>query len=330
MVNTYERRTRCLGAALDLAQQRRFRKVFRELTPDVVHINQQVAEDGLDLVLAARGCGAAAVSTIHITRSAAKLGARFGKLRDLVTTAILRQANMAHITVAECGRQDLIHRFDLDSQQVRVVPNGVLLAEPSRETRERTRSRWGTRPRQVVIGSVGRLEAQKGPIFALQLIAALRKKGLDIRYVWIGDGALRTGFNETARQLDIAEAVHVDGWRDDVPDCLLGLDIFLMPSQFEGMPLALLEAMGVGLCCCATNVDGIAEAIEHRRSGFLCAPGDLDAWSAQLELLVSDQDTREAVGRQARDHTRMRFGIETMAAETSEVYQDVLRAHRGN
>ena len=130
-LNTYRRPTRSLGAALDFGQQRRFSRTFREFRPDVVHINQQVAEDGLDLVLAARNSGIPFLSTIHIAHSAEELGARFGKLRDLVTTKVLRRVNAVHITVAERARNDLITRFGfLSPHQVRVVLNGVFFHGP--------------------------------------------------------------------------------------------------------------------------------------------------------------------------------------------------------
>src|SRR5215475_3148201 len=89
--NTYRRPTRSLGATLDVAQQRRFRSMFRELSPDIVHINQQVPEDGLDLLLAAYSSGIPFLSTIHIAQSAKSLNARLGRLRDLVTSAVLRR-----------------------------------------------------------------------------------------------------------------------------------------------------------------------------------------------------------------------------------------------
>ena len=326
MANTYQRRTRCLGAALDFEQHRRFSRKFRELAPDVVHINQQVAEDGLDLILAASEFGVPVLSTIHITRSAEGLGARFGRLRDLVTTKVLRRVNMVHITVAECGKKDLLGRFDfLGPQQVRVVPNGAFFTDADSAIRDRTRRRWGVGAGDVVIGSVGRLDAQKEPTFALKIISNLRQKGLPVHYVWIGDGGMRSIFQEETGRLGITNSVTLDGWRDDVSDCLQGLDIFVMPSKFEGMPLALLEAMGAGLCCCASDVDGIAETIEDGLDGYLCPPGDLQGWCRKLGALIADPESRMVVGVRARDLARRRFSVETMATETAKIYQDVIR-----
>jgi glycosyltransferase involved in cell wall biosynthesis len=323
--NTYRRPTRSLGAAFDFAQHRRIGHMFRELAPDVVHVNQQVAEDGLDLLLAAHGCGLPFLSTVHIVQSATSLDARFGRVRDLVTSTVFRRANAVHITVAERARGDLLARFGfLAAHQVKVVLNGVFFAE-THDARERTRARWGAAVEDVVIGSVGRLEAQKGPDVALQVIAALAGEGLPVRYVWIGDGPMRAPFLQQAQRLGIAGRINVDGWRDDIADCLQGLDVFIMPSRFEGMPLALLEAMGAGLCCFASEVDGIGEAIQHGVTGHLCAPGNIAKWCEQIAAVVADSVSRAEVGRRARDFARARFSIDGMAAATVAIYQDVLR-----
>jgi glycosyltransferase involved in cell wall biosynthesis len=112
-----------------------------------------------------------------------------------------------------------------------------------------------------------------------------------------------------------------------VSSCLQGLDVLVMPSNFEGMPLALLEAMAAGICCCASDVDGMAEAIDHGLTGYLCAPGNLNIWCRQLEALIGDPRLRAAVGSRARDVACRRFGVENMAKNTVSVYEDVVRSY---
>jgi len=326
--NTYRRPTRCLGAALDFAQHRRISRIFHQLSPDIVHINQQVAEDGLDLLLAARSSSIPFLSTIHITHSASFLKARLGRLRDIVTRAVVRRVNTTHIIVAERAQHDFIARFGfLDTHQVKVVLNGVSLSQAD-DARGRTRARWGVTPDETVIGSVGRLEAQKAPDIALEIIAGLVSKRLPIRYIWIGDGPQRTAFQRQAHALGIASYVHLDGWRDDVTSCLQGLDIFLMPSRFEGMPLALLEAMGAGLCCCVSDVGGMGEAIHHGLNGFLCAPSDVPKWCEEIEAIAVNPTLRVEVGHRARDFAHKHFSVDSMASSTIAVYRDVIRSYQ--
>jgi glycosyltransferase involved in cell wall biosynthesis len=313
---------------VDFAQHWRISQMFQEFSPDVVHINQQVAEDGLDLLLAARQSGIPFLSTIHIGHSANSLNARFGRLRDFTTSAVFKRARTTHITVAEQARRDLIARFHfIDTNKIKVVPNGVFFPQAD-NARARTRARWGVAPEEIIIGSVGRLEAQKAPDVALEIIAGLTRKGLPVRYIWIGDGPMRIAFRQQAQSLGIASYVKLEGWRDDVASCLQALDIFLMPSRFEGMALALLEAMAAGLCCCVSDVDGLKEAIQHGLTGYICPPGNLGRWHEQIEAVITNPACRVDVGHRAREFAHKQFSIDRMATSTIGIYHDVVRSHQ--
>jgi len=325
-LHTYDRPTRCLGAVMDWRQQRYCAALFQTILPDVIHINQQVAEDGLDLMLAAQRSGLPFLSTIHIVHSANLLGARFGRTRDLITDKVLRKVNGTYVAVAKRGRQDLLTRFAfLSPSQVAVVLNGVLFP-PTHYATDAARKRRQMNPADTVIGSVGRLETQKAPSFALRVVASLVRQGLPIKYVWIGDGPLRREFEAEARHLGVVDRVSLTGWRDDVSACLQKLDVLLMPSNFEGLPLALLEAMGAGLCCCVSDVDGMAEVIEHGKTGFLCRTGDVQAWRQQIESLVINPALRAEISNGARDFARARFTADRMASDTLKVYESVIQA----
>src|SRR5262249_8254266 len=130
------------------------------------------------------------------------------------------------------------------------------------------------------------------------------------------------------QNLGIGPSVTLDGWRHDIASCLQGLDVFMMPSRFEGMSLALLEAMAAGLCCCVSDVDGMGEAIQHGVNGYLCAPGNVARWCKQIETVVADPARRAEVGHRARTVAHGCFSIDSMASRTGEVYQDVMRSHQ--
>ena len=324
ITNTYNRPIRSLGAVIDAGQQRRLRRVFQENRPDVLHLNQQVAEDGLDLLLAARKARLPFLSTIYITQSARELEARLGRTRDRLTAEVLRRVNSTHITVSKHARGKLIERFNfLKPQQVPVVTNGVRFDEPNSDLRDSIRAQWGVGPGEILLGSVGRLVAQKSPVFALDVVAALIGRGLKVRYVWIGDGVLREKFLSQAHHLGIAGRVRLEGWREDAGNCFKALDLLVMPSIFEGMPLALLEAMAAGLCCCVSQIDGMAEVIEDGVTGVLCPPSDFKSWCGQLATLIREPNLRVAIGNNARADARQRFGLESMARNTIGVYEYV-------
>ncbi|SEQ78544.1 Glycosyltransferase involved in cell wall bisynthesis [Loktanella sp. DSM 29012] len=316
---TYDRPTRALGAWADLRQRRRLTGLFATLDVDVLHINQQVAEDALDLVLAAAASGKPWLSTIHVGHAARDLGARLGGLRDRVTAHVLGRLRGHHIAVSTATCQQLTAR--LGPVTLHPVPNGVAVPDPDALTRARAQARadWGVDDDTIVLGTVGRIAAQKAPLALVDHTAATGQTGVQL--VWIGDGDLRDSL--TARAAKASLPLHVDGWRDDAALRLAGLDIFVLPSLFEGLPLALLEAMHAGLPIAASRADGIAEALTHPVTGLMCDSDD--DWRDALQRLITDQALRLRLGAAARAAAEDRFSAAAMARATADLYAQVQR-----
>jgi glycosyltransferase involved in cell wall biosynthesis len=320
-VSTYDRRTRLFGALFDRRQQALVSRVLQERGADIAHINQQVAEDGCDLVLAAKRSGLPWVSTVHVSRSAADLGARGGALRDRACGQVISFAKGTHIAVSEVSRAQLAARFPFERSDFRVVHNGT--SAPSAADldveRAKVRHEWGVADDEILIGSVGRIETQKNPLGFVMAAAGLSPHN-KIRCVWIGDGKLRDRVSDAARSRGVS--LQIDGWRQDAARRLAGFDIFFLPSLFEGLPFAVLEAMHAGLPVVASKSDGLTEAICDGESGFLCETAD--QFAERLQLLVRDRNMRTKMGEKARADARALFSLEAMATRTLAVYRDTL------
>jgi glycosyltransferase involved in cell wall biosynthesis len=327
---TYERRLRNIGALFDTTQQARLAAMLAAVKPDVVHVNQQVAEDGLDFVRAAERSGIPWISTIHIGRTARDLGALGGRLRDMVTTQALRRSGSVHVAVSEASRAQITSRFLNGSKKPRVVVvhNGVPVPEASVlvAARETARDDWGIEQDEIVVGAVGRIEAQKNPLALVHHLQALAENGHSVRLVWIGDGQLREKLESEATARLGSNRLVVDGWRRDAATRMAGFDIFAMPSIYEGLPLALLEAMHVGLPIVATRTDGTPEAIEHDVSGLLCT--GREEFLQSLKLLAGDTERRKVLGNAAREVARQRFSCSVMAERLIEIYKEQVSARR--
>lgn len=328
-VATYERKARCLGAMLDRRQQSQLQSLITETQADIIHVNQQVSEDGLDLLLAADRAETPWVSTIHVGWGAVQLGAQFGRARDIVSNRTLRRLNGVHIAVSGASQVQLQQRLRLDDDYIRVALNGVLSHPPDVFSAARTaaRSDWQVDDDQeVVVGAVGRIEAQKDPIAFIDYFAAAASAEAPIRLVWIGDGSMRGALERHASNYADRLSLTVDGWREDAGQRLAGFDIFALPSKFEGLPLALLEAMHAGLPVIANDADGIAEAITSQETGYLCAsPED---WNHAAKELISRPEVRARVGAAARAKARANFSIASMAKATEEIYRHQLANHQ--
>ena len=332
LTNTYRRPMRAVGAVADANQKKRVRHFIDSLSPDVVHINQQVAEDGLDLLLAARDCHRPFVSTIHITRPAAALGAKIGILRDYVAERVLSRTAAPYIVVSAAAQVGLHARRRLVTADVCVVYPGVRQIDPPTciEARRCARCDWGVVDEsELVIGSVGRIEDQKNPLFLIELLAELVNSGRNARLVWIGDGDLRPRFEAQAIKRAVAERLIIDGWRSDAQLRMSGFDIFVLPSRYEGLPLALLEAMHAGLAVCVSDADGMPEAISDGQNGYIRSLSATDDWRDAVHSLAFDAEKRARFGAAARETARSRFSIEAMTGATYAVYEQAIanKAH---
>lgn len=319
--NTYDRRTRAIGSVLARQTITRLARIFTELQPDVLHLNKQNLEDGLDLLLAAGRAKSPTVCTVHVTRGMAGLGSMLGGIRDWISHCVLRQADCEYIAVANAARQSLVEalREPQLMERTHTVWNGITDAPPS--DRNALRAEWKCSPNDVVLGSVARIEEQKNPLFALDLLARLPA---NVRLVWVGDGRLRNAFEQRVRELQLTERVHMDGWRTDARQRMAGFDLFLLPSLYEGFPFAVLEAMSAGLPCVVSDVDGTREAVANGETGWLCQPQATDEWLKRLNDLVANPETRMQMGKAGKQRVSERFSLEAMARGTVAVYQTAI------
>ena len=167
-----------------------------------------------------------------------------------------------------------------------------------------------------LVGTVSRLVPQKS---VHDLIAATRQCE-DVVLCIVGDGPLRLDLEKQAT--DLRDRVLFLGARDDVPRVLAALDVFALGSRWEGEPIALLEALSVGLPCVATNTEGAREILTEN-IGLLVPSGDPSAMAAAWKVLHADPERRERMGLAARDAMLPRK-YESAARRLLEVYRDLL------
>jgi glycosyltransferase involved in cell wall biosynthesis len=206
---------------------------------------------------------------------------------------ICRRAD-AVISVSARDLADLRRRLLLNHGIGSHIPNGVALTSHATKNRAKTRSDLGIRPNDFVVGTVARLVPQKG---IADLIDAAMAPG-EFKVIIVGDGELRLELEDRARPG--GERVRFLGLRDDVPRLLSALDAFVLPSRWEGEPIALLEAMAAGLPCVATRTSGAVELLTDGSSGLLVPIADPAALAAAIRRLQSSPTLRRSLARTAR------------------------------
>jgi glycosyltransferase involved in cell wall biosynthesis len=206
------------------------------------------------------------------------------------------------------------------------IYNGVRIATPG--DREAIRKKLGIERETLAILCVGRLETVKRHADAITALSLIRKQNRNVYLYIIGDGSLRKRLESHAASLNVKNHVKFLGERDDTQEILAGFDIFLLPSQSEGFPNALLEAMAAGLPCIATKVGGVPEIIRNKKNGILvnpCSPGEL---SEALNELTDSPETMKKIGEAAQLDMKNRFDINRMTESMISHYKSLLAPRR--
>ena len=219
-------------------------------------------------------------------------------------------------------------RHEIDERKLLVITNGIELGRfhPEPTARERIRRELGIDAGAWLIGTVGRIAPEKN--HALLLRAAAPLLGPQHRLVIAGDGPLMASLRELVAELKIGGFVHLLGARGDVPDVLNALDVFVMSSSTEGLPLVVLEAMATALPVVSTSVGGIPDVLDEGQTGFLVPSEDEAALRDRLARLHADRAVTRAAGAKARTVAVSRYSGERMQRDYLELYARVLSPSR--
>lgn len=314
--NTYDYPTRSLAHAFHSASH--IAREWKSLTPDMVHVNKQNLEDGLDLLRAAESLPH--VTTIHLTQSARFLRAQMAGLRDWIARRALTRNKRPLVCVLEQRARDLATFLGCGAR-TRVIPNGVDLYDLSQRAKLRTEKRaaLGFASDTPVFTAVGRLVPQKRPMLFLELAAQIRAKIPEAHFLWIGDGALASEWDAHVQRHGMNDYVRRLPWQDQVRDHLFASDAFLHTAEFEGLPLALLEAMSAGLPCAITP-NLLAEMPFLNQENCIAIQGD---WLSTL----ADREQLARQGKAARRLAEENFSFDLMAQRYEALYRETI-AHR--
>ncbi|HEX9454004.1 MAG TPA: glycosyltransferase family 4 protein [Candidatus Binatia bacterium] len=216
---------------------------------------------------------------------------------------------------------DLLIAAGVDARRVRLIPSGIepkLFASlpPSRLHGDG----------ETVFGSVGVLETRKGHRLAIEALAALKLKGIKVRYRLAGDGNLRQELERQALQLGVSDQVSFAGSISDTSTFLGEIDIFVMPSLFEGLGVAALEAMAAAKPVIASRVGGLAETVVDGETGLLFPAADVSALAAAMATLAGDSQRALALGIKARQRVLQHYTLEQMARRNESLYYELLTA----
>ncbi len=299
---------------VDLSLIVKLARWLREARVDLVHTHNRMA-----LIYGAPAGRLARAAVVHTKHGKNPKGGT-----RLVAGNIAGRLVHAFVAVSEETANVARKRHEVSQRRLFVIDNGIELSKfhPDADARARIRRELGVVGDACVIGTVGRIAAEKDHARLVRAAAPLL--GPETHLAIAGDGPLLPALREQVHQLGVSKFAHLLGVRRDVPAVLNAFDVFAMSSVTEGLPLVIPEAMATGLPVVSTNVGGIPNVIDEGQTGFLVA--DEAGLHDRLAALVHDPALRRACGERARHAAVNRFSAERMQREYLQLYSRVLQA----
>lgn len=309
-----------LRAPLDPRGVRDLLLLFRRYRIDVVHSNEfTMAVYG---AAASRIIGLPQVVTMHGGLTVCKA------LRRRVALRWAMRSASRTVMVSQATRTQFSQDLGIDERELTVIPNGVPV---QRGDPTGVRKEFGIESGECVLLAVGNLETHKGHHVLLEALSLLeRERPAPWRLIIAGGRGGAQGDNLVAQiaQSGLGDRVKIALNRTDIPDLLALSDVFVMPSLWEGLPLALLEAMVSKKAIIASATGGIPEAITDGVEGILIPPGEAPALAEALRVMIHDPQRRSAFAEAALVRAEANFTVRVMADRYERLYVDCVSAGR--
>ena len=239
---------------------------------------------------------------------------------------LLAPLNDRVVVNCEAVAEFCAERRSMDPENIEIIFNGVPLdefREVSDSAAAEAAEELGIGADTPVVGTVARLEEQKGITHFLNAVPAVKEECPDVKVLIVGDGTLRGALEEEARQLGIADNVIFAGERRDVPRLYKLMDVKVISSIYEGTTLTVFEAMATGTPVVATTVDGVEEVIEDGATGMLVPPKDAASIAEAVTDLLTNPDRARLLSERAEQAVKQ-YDVRTSMRRIENLYETVL------
>lgn len=218
--------------------------------------------------------------------------------------------------------RDKLLRWGSPRHKIALIPNGIEV-EHFRGAEPTLKKEIG-RSDHAIVGFVGRFTRDKGGALLLGAAQQVLRVCPKTYFAMIGDGPSREEWQRLARQVGVADNVIFTGIRNDMPGVYASLDVLVLPSLVESMPMCLLEAMAAAKPVVATRVGAVGDFVTHEKTGLLLAPGDQNGLAESIIRLLDDREFAHRLGETGRAHAAEDFSAEAVARQYIGQYQQIL------
>ncbi|MGB1206948.1 MAG: glycosyltransferase family 4 protein [Chitinophagales bacterium] len=230
------------------------------------------------------------------------------------------------IVVSKSNKKDGQKYAKLKDAKTKLVNYGIDISKfnPNKISSKNVRREYRISDDKILVGYLVRMTIQKDPFTMLRAAAKVLKQTDKIAFLFIGSGDLKNEVLALASELGVRDKIIFDDFRQDIPDVLRAIDIYCLPSLWEGLPIGLLEAMSMKKAVVATPVDGTKEAIVSGENGILVPCKDDEKLATAILELAKDREKIKIFGEKAYQTVLERFTLPVMAKEVETIYETVL------
>lgn len=227
-----------------------------------------------------------------------------------------------HARLIACGdmvKKNLVDFLGLPDEKVTVIRNAIAPFDGQvikDETIEKLRGEGC-----FIVGNIGRLSEQKGMEYYIQALPKVLKRHPETHFLIIGTGVLEESLKEQVRQFNVENNIHFLGYRCDIQNLISQLDLVVLSSLWEGLPLTPIEAFSVGKTVVATAVDGTVEIIEDNKSGRLIEPKKPEQIAESIIWMIEHPEEKKSMEREAKRRYEHEFSIERLSKAYIEFYK---------
>ena len=288
---------------VDLSIVRKLKKEIDEFKPDVIQTHLYVVA----YVLLAAPLKIKKYHTVHNVAEKEAFG-----WRRIINRIAFKFGNFVPVAISPYCAKTIENLYGIRSENIPCIMNGV-------DTSEYTVS--PIRHNGMVFINVGRLQTQKNQALLIKAFARVVKKEPEAKLIIVGEGELRKELEVLIAQYGIERCVSMPGQCNDVRERLNAADVFVQSSDYEGLPIAGLEAMACGLPLISTKAGGTVDIIKNNENGFLVDIGDSDGLAQKMIFLIENKEIREKMGAESRKIVEM-YNLDKCAQKYQQLYME--------
>jgi len=230
-----------------------------------------------------------------------------------------------YVAVSEQVKAHLQRSSGIAELKISTIYNGILVETGNQSDKTAYMSCAGLHADDRLVMTAGRLHRQKGFDCLIHAMAVVHAAYPRVKLLILGEGEEENNLKKLARSLELIDTIQFMGLRPDVDRLLHCIDLFVLPSRWEGLPNAVLEAMAAGKPVVATEVGGIPELVVQGVTGVIVPPQDVQALAEAIKALLSDEPRALTMGAAGRERVQRHFSIDAMIAKTEALYQELLK-----